>query len=54
MIQFINCKTHYYRASFNFMNFAVSDDNAYITCADIGVKWHNNAPSSVHTVDACN
>ena len=29
------CKTHYYRAPFNFTHFALGDDNAYITGADI-------------------
>ena len=27
------CKTHYYRAPFNFKHFALGDDNAYITGA---------------------
>ena len=48
------CKTHYYRAPFNFTHFALGDDNAYITGADIRSKKHNNAPSSGDTVDACN
>ena len=36
--QYVNaiyCKTHYYRAPFNFTHFALGDDNAYITGADI-------------------
>ena len=49
----IYCKTHYYRAPFNFTHFALGDDNAYITGADIRSKQHNNAPSSGNTVDAC-
>ena len=32
------CKTHYYHAPFNFTNFALGDDNAYITGADIRSK----------------
>ena len=48
------CKTHYYRAPFNFTHFALSDDNAYITGADIRSKQQNNAPSSGDTVDARN
>ena len=48
------CKTHYYRAPFYFTHFALGDDNAYITGADIRSKQHNNAPSSGDTVDACN
>ena len=48
------CKTHYYRAPFNFTYFALGDDNAYITGADIRSKQHNNAPSSGDTVNACN
>ena len=48
------CKTHYYRAPFNFTHFTPGDDNAYITGADIRSKEHNNAPSSGGTVDACN
>ena len=32
------CKTHYYRAPFNFTHFALGDDNAYITGADIRSK----------------
>ena len=34
----IYCKTHYYRAPFNFTHFALDDDNAYITGADIRLK----------------
>ena len=48
------CKTHYYRAPFNFTHFALGDDNAYITGADIRSKQQNNAPSSGDTVDARN
>ena len=48
------CKTHYYRAPFNFTHFALGDDNAYITGADIRSKQHDNAPSSGDTVDARN
>ena len=32
------CKTHYYRAPFNFTHFALDADNAYITGADIHSK----------------
>ena len=32
------CKTHYYCAPFNFTHFALGDDNAYITGADIRSK----------------
>ena len=32
------CKTHYYRAPFNFTHFALGNDNAYITGADIRSK----------------
>ena len=32
------CKTHYYRAPFNLTHFALGDDNAYITGADIHSK----------------
>ena len=32
------CKTHYYRGPFNFTHFALGDDNAYITGADIRSK----------------
>ena len=32
------CKTHYYRAPFNFTYFALGDDNAYITGADMRSK----------------
>ena len=32
------CKTHYYRAPFNFTHFALDDDNACITGADIRLK----------------
>ena len=32
------CKTHYYRAPFNFTHFLLDDDNAYITGADIRSK----------------
>ena len=32
------CKTHYYRAPFNFTHFAQGDDDAYITGADIRSK----------------
>ena len=31
----IYCKTPYHRAPFNFTHFALGDDNAYITGADI-------------------
>ena len=48
------CKTHYYRAPFNFTHFALGDDSACITGVDIRSKQHNNAPSSGDTVDACN
>ena len=34
-LQSVYCKTHYYRAPFNFTHFALSDDDAYITGADI-------------------
>ena len=51
---YIYCKTHYYRAPFNFTHFALGDDNAYITGADIRSKQQNNAPSSGDTVDARN
>ena len=32
------CKTHYYRVPFNFTHFALGDDNAYITGADLRSK----------------
>ena len=32
------CKTHYYRAPFNCMHFALGDDKAFITDADICSK----------------
>ena len=48
------CKTHYYRAPFNFTHFALGDDNAYITGADIRSKQQNNGPSSGDPVDARN
>ena len=32
------CKTHYYRAPFNFTHLVLGDDTAYITCADIRSK----------------
>ena len=48
------CKTHYYRTPFHFTRFALGDDNAYITGADIRSKQLNNAPSRGDTVDACN
>ena len=32
------CKTHYYCSPFNFTHFALGDDNAYITGADIRSK----------------
>ena len=32
------CKTHYYRAPFNFTHFALDDDNAFITGANIHSK----------------
>ena len=48
------CKTHYYRAPFNFTHFALGDDNVYIAGADIRSKQHNNGPSSGDPVDARN
>ena len=51
---YMYCKTHYYRAPFNFTHFALDDDNAYIAGADIRSKYHNNASSSGDTVDARN
>ena len=51
---YIYCKTHYHSAPFNFTHFALGDDNANITSADIRSKKHNNAPSSGDTVDARN
>ena len=50
----IYCKTHYYCAPFNFTHFALGDDNAYITGADIRSKQQHNSPSSSDTVDARN
>ena len=35
---FMYCKTHYYRAPFDFTHFALDDDNTYITSADIRSK----------------
>ena len=37
-VQLEYCKTHYYCAPFNFTHFALGDDNAYITGADIRSK----------------
>ena len=54
LTKYYYCKTHYYRAPFNFTHFALGDDNAYITGADIRLKQHNNVPSSGDAVDECN
>ena len=48
------CKTHYYHAPFNFTDFALGHDNAYITGADIVLMEHTSAPSRGDELDACN